>query len=97
MMDMGNIFNVYTDIRNPLVVPGGKFRKMCQKIRGKMNKEMIPADFDIMYLKATKKFESPQMDFFAFISAVEEIARKYLTGSLISNVEYIISLLRPEA
>lgn len=94
MMDLQKVFSKFTDIKNPFVIPSGKFRRICVKIKGVLMREMISADYDIVYLRAVKKFEIPQMDFFAFISAIEEIARKYLDGNLIENVLRLVNILK---
>ena len=92
-MNLKNVFKMYTEIKNPMFIPSGRFRKIYTKVKKIVEKEMIPADFDIMYLRAIKKFELPQMDYFAFISAIEEIARKYFNSGLLDSVSRIVNLL----
>jgi hypothetical protein len=91
--DLERIFSNHTEIKNPQALSSGRFRKICGKIRGRLPKEIIPADYDIIYLWATKRLEVSQMDLFAFIAAIERIAKNYCDGSIESNVRYIISLL----
>lgn len=93
-MALKNVFCLYTEIKNPLFVPAGKFRRIYAKIRAAACKEIIQADFDILYMRVVKRFEVFQMDYFAFISAIEEIARRYFANSLLSNVTEIIALLK---
>ena len=93
-MELKMIFSQYTEIKNPFCIPAGKFRKIYQKIKNAVSKEIIQADFDIIYMRAVKRFEISQMDYFAFISAIEEIARKYFPSALLENVTQIISLVQ---
>ena len=92
-MELKLLFSSYTEIKNPLVVPSGKFRRIYQKLKNHANNTFIPADIDLIYRKTIRNFDQSQMDYFSFISAIEDIASRYFTGPLIENVKHIISLL----
>jgi tubulin polyglutamylase TTLL11 len=92
--DLRSLFCMYTEIKNPLFIPSGKFRRIFAKIKDYVHNPIVPADVDIIYMRALKKFNLAQMDYFAFINAIEEISTRYFTGKLLDNVLYIISRLQ---
>jgi tubulin polyglutamylase TTLL11 len=93
LMKIFHVFSGLTDIKNPSVVPLGKFRKIFQKVRGRLAKEIVSADFDIIYIKILKKFGCNQMGYVSFVSAIEEIASKFLNGTSKENLVYVLNLI----
>lgn len=93
LLGLFSCFSSLTDIKDPSVIPLGKFRKIINKVRGRLDKEIISADFDILYIKILKKLDLPQMNYVAFVAAIEEIASKYLSGTEKDRLTNLISLL----
>lgn len=93
LLGIFNSFCTLTDIKDPSIIPLGKFRKIFSKVKGRLNKEIVSADFDILYIKVLKKLELSQMNYIGFVTAIEEIATKFLNGSDKDKLTYLLTLL----
>lgn len=93
LMNIYHVFCSLNDIKNPNVVSLGKFRKIFYKLKGRLNKEIVSADLDIIYIRILKKFGFAQMEYVAFVAAIEEIASKFLNGTAKENLVYVLSLI----
>jgi len=88
------VFEGFAGPRDLTVVSKSRFRRMGRVLCDKKVPGLVMADFDIIYGKVARKFDISNLDFVAFISALEEIIKKsYGTENLHSKTLKVFKLL----
>jgi hypothetical protein len=73
--DIIKIFQHLSGERQKVRLPLSKFRKLSE-LQGMKDKRFLKQDYDILYRRIEVTSASGQMDFYGFINAIEQIAKR---------------------